>query len=79
MAAMAAVSCWARTCCIGAWIQGMVRGGRVAEMVVVSWLHQLWQLGHQWVLRPESRSRRIVVPHTRQDWPPRRYTQAWPP
>ena len=42
-------------------------------------LPQCWQLGHQWVLRPPSLSRRIGVWQRRQGSPPRRYTQATPP
>lgn len=36
---------------------------------------QVWHLGHQWVLRPLRRSRRIGSPQRRQGWPARRYTQ----
>jgi len=40
---------------------------------------QLWQLGHQWLLRPARRSRLTEVPQRRQGKPLRLYTQAWPP
>jgi len=40
---------------------------------------QRWQTGHQWLLRPDSFSRRIVSPQRLQGWPPLRYTQAMPP